>query len=140
MHYRTAGYLSYTACRSPRSCSVSHYAKTWILDGDLDSILAYPCACADISTVQYSAHVDHVTRVCCAHLGPNAYAAVLATKEGPLCHQSWSNEAKSRPIGRPWLAVSSPSAKGRTTLGQDGAIIFGRANIDLPGEQSPAEP
>jgi hypothetical protein len=71
---------------------------------------------------------------------PNAYAAALATKEGLLCRQSWRNEAKSRPIDRPRVATSSPSAKGRTALGQDGAIIFGRANIDLPGEQSPAEP
>jgi hypothetical protein len=31
------------------------------------------------------------------------------------------------------------SAKGQTTLSKEGAIIFGRANIDLPGEHSPAE-
>ena len=49
-----------------------------------------------------------------------------------------NNEAKSRPIDRPQLATSLPSATGRTTLGQEGAIIFGRV-IDLPGEHSPAE-
>ena len=69
------------------------------------------------------------------------YAAALATKgaPGPLYHQSWKNEAKSRPIDRPRVATSLPSATGRTTLGQEGAIIFGRANIDLPGKHSPAE-
>ena len=71
---------------------------------------------------------------------PNTYAEVLAIKEGPLCRLPCNNEANSRPIYRPRVAVSSPSAKGQTTLGQDGAIIFGHANIDLPGEQNPAEP
>ena len=70
---------------------------------------------------------------------PNTYAAVLATKEGRLCHLLWNNEAKIRPIDRPQLASSSPSAKGQTTLGQEGAIIFGRTNIDLPGKHSLAE-
>ena len=67
------------------------------------------------------------------------YAEVLATKGAPLCRQSWKNEAKSRPIDRPQLATSLPSATGRTTLGQEGAIVFGRAKIDLPGKHSPAE-
>jgi hypothetical protein len=31
------------------------------------------------------------------------------------------------------------SAKGQTTLSQEGVIIFGHANIDLPGEHSPAQ-
>ena len=35
--------------------------------------------------------------------------------------------------------ISLPSATGRTTLGQEGAIIFARAKIDLPGKHSPAE-
>ena len=67
------------------------------------------------------------------------YAEVLATKGAPLCRQSWKNEAKSRPIDRPRVATSLPSATERTTLGQEGAIIFGHANIDLPGKYSPAE-
>ena len=67
------------------------------------------------------------------------YAEVLATKGAPLCRQSWKNEAKSRPIDRPQLATSLPSATGRTTSGQEGAIVFGRAKIDLPGKHSPAE-
>ena len=67
------------------------------------------------------------------------YAAALATKGAPLCRQSWKNEAESRPIDRPRVATSLPSATGRTTLGQEGAIIFGRAKIDLPGKHSPAE-
>ena len=67
------------------------------------------------------------------------YAAALATKGAPLCRQSWKNEAKSRPIDRPRVATSLPSATGRTTLGQEGAIVFSRANIDLPGKHSPAE-
>ena len=74
---------------------------------------------------------------------PSAYTCMLqhliATKGSPLYCQSWNNEAKSTPIDRPQVATSSPSAKGRTALGQDSAIIFGYANIDLPGEQSPAE-
>ena len=71
-----------------------------------------------------------------------AYAAILATKEGPLnvCHLFWNNEAKSRPIDRPQLATLSSSAKGQTTSGQEGAITFGRANINLPNEHRPAEP
>ena len=68
------------------------------------------------------------------------YAEVLATKGALLCRQSWKNEAKSRPVDRPRVATSSPSATGRTILGQEGAIVFGRANIDLPGKHSPAEP
>ena len=67
------------------------------------------------------------------------YAEVLATKGAPLCRQSWKNEAKSRPIDRPQLATSLPSATDRTTSGQEGAIVFGRAKIDLPGKHSPAE-
>ena len=67
------------------------------------------------------------------------YAEVLAAKGAPLCRQSWKNEAKSRPIDRPQLATSLPSATGRTTLGQEGAIVFGRAKIDLPDKHSPAE-
>ena len=67
------------------------------------------------------------------------YAEVLATKGAPLCRQSWENKAKSRPIDRPHLATPLPSAMGRTTSGQEGAIVFGRANIDLPGKHSPAE-
>ena len=55
------------------------------------------------------------------------------------CRQSWNNEAKNRPIDIPRVARSLPSATGRTTLGQEGAIIFYRANIDLPGKHSPAE-
>ena len=66
-------------------------------------------------------------------------AEVLAAKGAPLCRQSWKNEAKSRPIDRPQLATSLPSTTGRTTLGQEGAIVFGRAKIDLPGKHSPAE-
>ena len=54
----------------------------------------------------------------------NAYAEVLATKEGPLCRQFWRNETKSWPIDRPRVATSSPSAKRRTDLGPDSAIIF----------------
>jgi hypothetical protein len=50
-----------------------------------------------------------------------------------------TTEAKSRPIDRPQVATSSPSAKGQTALGQDGVIIFGRTNIDSPSEQSSAE-
>ena len=65
------------------------------------------------------------------------YAEVLATKEAPLCRQSWENKAKSRPIDRPHLATSLLS--GQTTLGQEDAIVFGRANIDFPGKHSPAE-
>ena len=68
------------------------------------------------------------------------YAAVLATKGTPLCRQSWKNEAKSRPIDRPWVATYLPSATGRTTLDQEGAIVFDRVNIDLPGKHSPVEP
>ena len=64
------------------------------------------------------------------------YAAALATKGAPLCCQSWKNEAKSRPIDRPRVATSLPSAIGRTTLGQEGAIIFSRVNT---GKHSPAE-
>ena len=47
------------------------------------------------------------------------------------------NEAKNRLIDRPHLAISLPSASatGQTTLGQEGAIIFGCRNIDLRGEQ-----
>ena len=67
------------------------------------------------------------------------YAAALATKRTTLSRQSWKNEAKSRSIDRPRVATSLPSATGQTTLGQEGAIIFGRANIDLPGKHSPAE-
>ena len=70
----------------------------------------------------------------------SCYAEVLATKGAPLCRQSWENKAKSRPIDRPHLATPLPSATGRTTLGQEGAIVFGRANINLPGKHSPAEP
>ena len=36
-------------------------------------------------------------------------------------------------IGRPWVVTFL------LTLGQKGAIIFGCANIDLPGKHSPAE-
>ena len=43
------------------------------------------------------------------------YAAALATKGAPLCRQSWKNEAKSRPIDRPRVATSLPSATGRIT-------------------------
>ena len=64
------------------------------------------------------------------------YAAALATKRTPLCCQSWKNEAKSRPIDRPGVATSLPSATGQTTLGQKGAIVFSRANT---GKHSPAE-
>ena len=60
---------------------------------------------------------------------------LIATKGGPLCRQSWNNEAKNRPR----VATSLPSTTGRTTLGQEDAIIFGRVNIDLPGKHSPAE-
>ena len=67
------------------------------------------------------------------------YAEVLATKGAPLCRQSWKNEAKSTPIDRPQLATSLPSATGRITLDQEGAIVFGRAKIDLPSKHSPAE-
>ena len=70
-----------------------------------------------------------------------AYAAALATKGAPFCRQSWKNKAKSTPIDRPRVATSLPSATGRTTLGQEGAIVFDRANIDFPGiKHSPAEP
>ena len=65
---------------------------------------------------------------------PFVYAAALATKGGPLCRQSWNNEAKNRPIDRLHLA------SGRIILGQEGVIIFGCTNIDLPHEHSPAEP
>ena len=71
---------------------------------------------------------------------PFVFAAALATKGGPLYRQSWNNEAKDRPIDRPHIATSLPSATGRTTLDQEGAIIIGRMNIDLPGEHSLAEP
>ena len=71
---------------------------------------------------------------------PFVYAVALATKGGPLCRQSRNNEAKDRPIDRPQVATSLPSVTGRTTLGQEGAIIFGRTNIDLPSEHSSAEP
>ena len=64
---------------------------------------------------------------------------LIATKGAPLCRQSWKNEAKSRSIDRPQLATSLPSATGRTTLDQEGVIVFGRAKIDLPGKHSPAE-
>ena len=47
-----------------------------------------------------------------------------ATKRGPLCRQSWNNEAKNGPIDIPQVARSLPSATGRTTLGREGAIIF----------------
>ena len=60
---------------------------------------------------------------------PFVYAEVAA-KGAPLCRQSWKNEVKSRPIDRPHLATFLPSATGQTTLGQDGAIVFGRAEID----------
>ena len=39
----------------------------------------------------------------------------------------------------PQVARSLPLATGRTTLGQEGVIIFGRVNIDLPSKHSPAE-
>ena len=68
------------------------------------------------------------------------YAAALAIKGVQSYCQSWKNEAKSRPIDRPHLATSLPSATGRTTLGQEGVIAFGRANIDLPVKHNPAEP
>ena len=66
---------------------------------------------------------------------PFAYAVafIIATKGGPLCRQPWNNEAKNRQIDRPRVARSLPSATWRTTLGQEGAIIFGRAKY------SPAE-
>ena len=68
---------------------------------------------------------------------PNAYAAALATKGGPLFSQYWNNEAKSRAN---WQATANYivtiSEKTNLTLGQDDVIIFGHANIDLPGEQS----
>ena len=67
------------------------------------------------------------------------YVEVLATKGAPLCRQFWKNETKSRSIDRPQLATTLPPATGRTTLGQEGAIIFGRAKIDLPGKHSPAK-
>ena len=81
-------------------------------------------------------HVDHMTREWYLFI----YGAALATKGGPFCRQSWNNEAKNRPIDRPRVATSLPSATGRITLGQEGAIIFGHANIHLLGEHSPAEP
>ena len=35
-----------------------------------------------------------------------------------------------------WVARCLLSATGHTTLGQEGAIIFCRTNIDLPGSQA----
>ena len=67
-----------------------------------------------------------------------AYGAALATKGAPLCRHSWKNQAKSRPIDRSRVATSLPSATGQITLGQEGAIVFSRANIDLPGKHSPS--
>ena len=56
-------------------------------------------------------------------------AEVLATKGALLCRQSWKNEAKNKPIDRPRVAPSLPSATGRTALGQERAIVFGRKKI-----------
>ena len=82
--------------------------------------------------LNYVARVDHMTRewFLLSMLKHSDEAEVLAAKGAPLCRRSWKNEAKSRPIDRPQLATSLPSATGRTTLGQEGAIIFGRAHID----------
>ena len=60
------------------------------------------------------------------------YAELLATKGAPLCRQSWKNEAKSRSIDRPQLATTLPSATGRTTLGQEGAIILAVRKLIYP--------
>ena len=46
----------------------------------------------------------------------------------------------SRPIDRPRVVISLPTVTGQTILDQEGAIIFGRANVDLLDEHSPAEP
>ena len=68
------------------------------------------------------------------------YAAAIATRGGPLCRQSWKNEAKNRPIDRPRVATSLPSATERITVDQEGAIIIpSRANIDSPSKHSPTE-
>ena len=81
--------------------------------------------------LNYVARVDHMTREWfLLSMLKHSDAEVLAAKGAPLCRRSWKNEAKSRPIDRPQLATSLPSATGRTTLGQEGAIIFGRAHID----------
>ena len=53
--------------------------------------------------------------------------------------QSLNNEAKNGPVGMPQVARSLPSATGWKTLGQEGAIIIGCENIDLPVKHSPAE-
>ena len=68
------------------------------------------------------------------------YAEALARKGAPLCCQSWKNEAKNRPIDRPRVAATLPSATGRTILGQASAIVFSHANIDSPGKHSPTKP
>ena len=65
-----------------------------------------------------------------SHGLPNAYAAVLGV--------GFLGTIKPR-VGQ-LTGHRSPSVRGRTTLGQEGAIIFGLANIDLPGEHSSAEP
>ena len=81
--------------------------------------------------LNYVARVDHMTREWFfLSMLKHSDAEELAAKGAPLCRRSWKNEAKSRPIDRPQLATSLPSATGRTTLGQEGAIIFGRAHID----------
>ena len=55
----------------------------------------------------------------------NAYAAAFATKRGPACRQSWNNEAKSRPIGRPHLDVGSPCKAYK---------LYGSGGLCSPGE------
>ena len=102
------------------------YWLEYTLDIEHEQACKHSCVCAKVRSRD-----NRVVHLVCA--------AALATKRGPLCRQSWNNEANNRPIDRPHLATSLPSATGRTTLGQEGVIIFGRVNIDLPGKHSPAE-
>ena len=69
-----------------------------------------------------------VFRLCCSISNKFIMSSVL------------NNEAKNRPIDRPRVATSLPSATGWAALDQEGAIISDRANIDLPDKYSPAEP
>jgi hypothetical protein len=68
-----------------------------------------------------------------------AYAEVLATKVGPLQFLSLKNEAKNKPIDRPHLATWLDVSERANNFEAGRCNHFGCANIDLPGEHSPAE-
>ena len=51
---------------------------------------------------------------------------MLATKRGPVHRQSWNNEAKSRPVGRPHLDVGS-LCKAYKLYGSGGLCSLGES-------------